>query len=438
MRARTRLEREVERLSAKLPPLDEKRAEWAKKHFYSQCFYFAGKRAWCTECGEVVRWVDSNPLATTIGLEDITCPKCGKTLTARRSLRRTHKAEPRYYFEVLTTIEGWQVVRHFLIERWGGMGKNCGYSINEVVQVWLNDDGYEVTMARPRMAMSCYVDSLQVGKPLGVRYRYDGHADVYRIYCDTAPGAGVTRRLRRNGYRVRDYRMATSEVMRGLLTSPTFETLAKMGQYSLMRYFWNHPSCNIGNYMPSIRICARNGYTVEDASLWVDMVDTLRALGKDLHNAHYVCPKNLHEAHDKWLAKRNSREVALRRRKKLEECREHEADYAKAYSAWLGVRLRAKGLKARPLQSVAEFFEEGEAMHHCVFANKYYKRRDLLIFTVRGVHDERLATVEYNIRLGNVIQCRGACNAVPDKYKEIIDMFQAARGTLAPRAAANN
>ena len=73
--------------------------------------------------GEVVRYVDSIPLATTLGLEDITCPKCGQTLTVRRSLRRTHKAEPKYYFEVLATMEGWQVVRHFMITRWGGMGK---------------------------------------------------------------------------------------------------------------------------------------------------------------------------------------------------------------------------------------------------------------------------------------------------------------------------
>ena len=42
-----------------------------------------------------------------------------------------------------------------------------------------------------------------------------------------------------------------------------------------------------------------------DGSIWCDYIDMLRHAGKDIRNAHYVCPANLKEAHDKLVEKRN-------------------------------------------------------------------------------------------------------------------------------------
>lgn len=57
-------------------------------------------------------------------------------------------------------------------------------------------------------------------------------------------------------------------------------------------------------YKPSFNICNRNHYIIKDASLWEDYMSLLAYFGKDLRNAHYVCPKNLKVAHDRLLARK--------------------------------------------------------------------------------------------------------------------------------------
>ena len=51
----------------------------------------------------------------------------------------------------------------------------------------------------------------------------------------------------------------------------------------------------------------------------------LAYFGKDLRNAHYVCPKNLKVAHDRLLAKKDAREAKLRQdRDRMEAIRRRE------------------------------------------------------------------------------------------------------------------
>ena len=65
------------------------------------------------------------------------------------------------------------------------------------------------------------------------------------------------------------------------------------------------------------------------------------------------------------------------------------------------------------LQDVEEFAEEGQAMKHCVFANRYYdlkRHPDSLILSARDADNKRVETVEINIKTFDVIQSRGKCN----------------------------
>jgi hypothetical protein len=43
----------------------------------------------------------------------------------------------------------------------------------------------------------------------------------------------------------------------------------------------------------------------------------------------------------------------------------------------------------------------------------------------RAAEDERLATVEYDISSGKVLQCRGKSNTKPERYDDILAMFSA-------------
>ena len=43
----------------------------------------------------------------------------------------------------------------------------------------------------------------------------------------------------------------------------------------------------------SYKIAKRNHYHIGNISLWCDTIRMLRNTGKDIRNAHYVCPKDL-------------------------------------------------------------------------------------------------------------------------------------------------
>ena len=66
------------------------------------------------------------------------------------------------------------------------------------------------------------------------------------------------------------------------------------------------------NYGSPTRFAVRNGYEIVDISLWSDYVDTLRRLGKDIHNPKYLCPTDLKGEHDR------RHEELLRQREQVE------------------------------------------------------------------------------------------------------------------------
>jgi hypothetical protein len=99
------------------------------------------------------------------------------------------------------------------------------------------------------------------------------------------------------------------------------------------------------------------------------------------------------------------------------------ARYAERVSRWLGVMIRGKGITIRPLQNIREFYEEGEAMHHCVFSNGYYKKDGILILSARkaGI---RLETIEVDTTRWKIIQCRGRFNQDSAHHKAIVSLME--------------
>lgn len=76
-----------------------------------------------------------------------------------------------------------------------------------------------------------------------------------------------------------------------------------------------------------------------------------------------------------------------------------------------------------------DFRKEGEAMHHCVFENAYYKRPESLIFSVRK-DERRVATVEVNLKNFSVVQIRGPHNSIPEEEKTINKLFSSHMGEI--------
>ena len=68
-------------------------------------------------------------------------------------------------------------------------------------------------------------------------------------------------------------------------------------------------------------------------------------------------------------------------------------------------------------------------MHHCVFENEYYKKKDSLILSAR-VNGERMETVEVSLKTFQVIQSRAVCNHTSAYHNRIIELVNRNMGLI--------
>ena len=174
-------------------------------------------------------------------------------------------------------------------------------------------------------------------------------------------------------------------------------------------------------YWASVKICIRNGYTISDGSMWCDTIDLLRHFGKDTNSPKYVCPTDLKAEHDKLMEKRNRQREREQLKERRQEAKKHEKEYRKLKSKFFGIAFTDGTLNIRVLESVAEFAEEGTIMHHCVWSNSYYLKKNSLILsaTIDGV---RIETVEVSLKTFQVVQSRGVCNSNTEYHDRIIHL----------------
>ena len=161
---------------------------------------------------------------------------------------------------------------------------------------------------------------------------------------------------------------------------------------------------------------------ITDASIYFDMLSFLERTGKDIRNPKYICPKDLYKAHEVALAAyskvREKIEAEENRKRALSE----NAEYVKDKGKFFGVIIADGELSIQVLKSVTEFFEEGKSMHHCVFANEYYKKKDSLILSAK-VAGERKETIEVNLKTFSIVQSRAAFNKNSEYHARIIELM---------------
>lgn len=157
--------------------------------------------------------------------------------------------------------------------------------------------------------------------------------------------------------------------------------------------------------------------------MWMDYIDLLAYFGNDTHNAHYVCPRNLKAEHDRLHKRKERIEAEKEEEEKRKQTAKWEADYKAKKGAYLGICFGNEDIVITVLQSVAEFAEEGKAMHHCVYSANYFRKPQTLILSAKTTDGKRLATIELSLRSYNVVQCRGVCNRQPDQYDTIMKLI---------------
>ena len=327
----------------------------------------------CLECGH--SWQnDNSPLSDAVlGCK---CPRCTTRLEIKSTRQRVFKEIE--YFGIITTCDGFQVIRYFHISVYRKAGEQAHYTCSEVSQRWLSPNGKEAIVARLRGMSIMYYDLWDFGSGLEIRPYHRAHdinpAEFY-------PRQRVISEINRNGFCGEYHGIHPLALFRSILTSSKVETLLKAGQCELLKYFVHRDFRNIDIYWNSIRICIRNGYTIEDGSMWCDYIDQLHFFGKDTHSQKYVCPDNLHEQHDLYMKKRrayNEREELERKRQKA---RENEAQFKELKGKFFGIAFTDGIIQVRVLESVDEYMEEGRAMHHCVFDGSYFLRPESLVLS---------------------------------------------------------
>lgn len=439
MKPKNQLQRDIVALSKKLKPITQKQKEWAFKHCTQHVAYRTAKHLVCSDCGHT--WDKQSTLLET--LCGCTCPNCGTDLKVNDARTRTFKQVS--YVCIVTTCKGFQLVRIVYVKATSKKGMPATYDCQEVAQRWIAPNGKITTMALLR-GMSFYVDLWMFGSQMEVRQ----HHRVYDIVsnCDAYPRMRILPILKRNGFKGNFHQASPTKFLQSLLTDSKAETLLKAGQYGLLPHFIHYPQA-MAKKWDAVKICIRNGYAIEDITLWCDYIDLLLNAGKDIKNVKYACPANLKEEHDRLVEQRNKRhekerkewerrqeiEKLERERRKEEQMQENERLYNDAKAKYLDLVFSDGLLRIQVLQSVQEFYEEGKAMHHCVFTNDYYLRPDSLVFSAT-IDDKRIETIEFSLITLSIVQCYGVMNQNTEHHDRIIKLVNKNKNLIRKRIAA--
>lgn len=432
MKPRTKLEKLVAGLSEKLPAITKGKKDWAKEHLFDHLAYKCKNELWCSECGKM--WIDTSnsELGATVLGDKTECPYCHHQLDVKVSRKQKNREEA--YMSILQVRGGFQVVRHILC--WKVVRKETYlpyYDFTEVVQEWIREDGKRTIIARPiNMGGNGFVCS----SPLSIKGEYGSnpynyYGDLYAIHGELYPRKELLPELKKLGLNRRFPDVTPSKLIRDLLKGGNdAELCLKTGQISMLKHMYKNGFCQL-RYKPSFNICNRNHYVIKDASMWEDYMSLLSYFGKDLRNAHYVCPKNLKVAHDGLLKKKTAIEAKLRQeRNRIAAIRRREklmkdiAGFYERMKKFFGMKITDGNIVICPLESITQFYQEGKAMHHCVYQNGYYRRPECLILSAKDTAGKRLETIEVSLKTLDIVQSRSVCNGVSEYHDQIIKLVK--------------
>lgn len=418
--------REIERLSASLPSIT-KAQEWEAQQVGGVA-WIGAKRGWCDVCAQEFDhdlWKGRKKYTV--------CPHCGTRVKIKKSPNK-RKESTKYYWHIITTAGDWQVVRTFLVHREAVRVERFGSEILNTSDVYIN--ATEVFQRFFKKGEKSMLIGLSVR---GLHYYSDQwkwdskwvirkYQPVYSVWGWMSKDQQLLPELRQRGLKKMNPECSPYEQIESVLYDEKAEILLKAKANKLFAAFISRNGSKVYGHWQTIRVALRHKYKPSDVTMWLDLLDLLRANGKDLHNPHYICPVNLKKAHDVQHAIRErvleKERIEREKRKaqqlaeKLSEDGKTNLEYVQRMGAFLGVTLKLGNVTLQPLQSVRDFFEEGSELCHCVFTNNYYKHDHCLVIGAR-VEGKRTETIEIDTKEWKIVQCRGKHNQ-PSKHHDRI------------------
>lgn len=349
------------------------------------------------------------------------CPECGTQIEIKDTKERVIRDKS--YFNVITTIGGYQVIRMFLmmVEMRKGMKAKPAYL--EIGSYWIDCKGNPTVVGLQR-TLGHYIDSFAFGSPLEIRRDNEAFQRISDEWV--YPRIKVTDTIKRNGFKGSCHHIHPVTLFQELLTNPKAETLMKANEIELLRYLCYRPTnkADIEDYWNTIKIANRNGYKVNNSQMWIDYIKMLERCGRDIQSPKYICPTNLQEEHDRYVRKVHILEDKKKRAEDIRKAQEREASFKEQKEKFFGIRINDGEIEVKVLESVEEYRQEAESQHICLFSAAYDQREDSLIFSAR-IDGRIIETIEVDLRTLRVVQSRGVCNKDTDYHDRIINLINA-------------
>jgi len=413
MKPKTKLQFAVIDLSQHLTDIESKMLSWAKIKCLDHKGYATKNRVICLECGKKFS-------TELVSRKRAVCPHCSTKLNIIQTRERTLKQH--LFIASAEIVNDFQVIRNFEVYSYHKADNQVKYYISEILQHWiLNDKKHEVVARNHTVNYYCdsWNGNMEIRKDYGRNYYASDKYDVYpfkfhpeSIYKPEYLKIGINHNLR------------GATVLEAIKTVPNdsyAETLLKAKQYSLFSFRIDKKG-KFNVYWPSIKICMRNKYTVKDADIWFDYLDLLNYFHKDLRNAHYVCPKDLKKVHDKLMEKKRAIQKKQDEERRKARAIENEAAFKTLKEKFIGLSFSDGFILIKVLESVQEYVEEGDKLHHCVFTNNYFSKPDSLVLSA-SIENEPVETIEICLKNFKILQCRGKYNQSSKHHDRIIQLM---------------
>lgn len=433
MKARTKYHQNIMTMSNALPALTDAQREYGIKHNFTSYCYETKKEIVCFDCGHKWTRKEGEGKGTLVmALTGTTCPSCGKELKTMSNKARHIKNEE--YLAIITTHKGYQLNRYFYMSKHCTAGQPAYFFTKEAVQQWIEPSGKTTIVSLAVNGMSMYCDQWIFSSDMEIRNQHTRN-NIYptSIY----PARKYLPEIIRNGFKGHFYGMTPYGMFTRLLTNPKVETLLKSNQKELISTYYQN-DYKINKYWQSVKICIRNNYIIKDAGMWFDHLDMLNESNKDLNNPKYICPADLKAEHAIYIAKiEKKRAIERAEQERLDKIERAEqiatqiakmAEEDKKYKAmrrkFFGLNFTDGTICIAVLNSVQEFLEEGNELHHCLFENAYYSKAESLILSAK-MDNQRLETIEINLERMNIVQSRGLHNNNSPYHDSILSLVRA-------------
>ena len=440
MKPSSKLERRVWELHPLLPDLTLRQFEWARGQF-GQTAYFNARKGMitgtyrCTECGH--EWSGQ-------ANAEAVCPNCGATLKVEACKKKKYRKCG--YFVTINEIAEFVIFRYWWFDHLLQVDRRLSCEASEVMQIWNNQNGNEVVIARNKSMFNYYKKNIfSMGTPMSIKRpgsdKYYYSIDIRDIGYEDVYTDDLPKRMSYvswEPYKAKD--VDTVFFMKNFLKHPMVETLMKAGKRELLAALLRRKCFDADDeyrkaYIKSTKLALNHGYFDEDEHdplTWVDFIKQLVDLNLDWHNPIVALPKDLDEKHTEYsiqiqkiLAKRKLLED-LERNKKM------QAQYDEQRKKFFKFQIREGEIIIQPLKTIMDFFVEGGEMHHCVYSNSYYDmgtHSHSLILSARKGDDwnkpkKFLETIEINLKTFDIIQSRGHCNKSTEFHDRIVKLVE--------------